>query len=108
MMRTELIDLVNGLQEEIEKSKDESKYKHTFDFMKKQQECDDHNYNQLLLIEPSHLTRTKIEAMLKLDVKWRKENTNVVSKYKDALNANKKHCYCELIKKEKQWSIIWS
>ena len=98
-------ELSDGLKEAVEQNKDAERYNSTFEFMKKQEECDEHNYNELLLIEPSHLTRPKIEAMLKLDVKWRKENNNIVNKYKEAQNANKKHCYCELIKKEKQWFI---
>jgi len=101
-------EFANELKELVEQKEDKEKYEQTFEFMKKQDECDEHNYNEMLKIEPSHLTKAKITTMLGLNKKWRKENNIVVSKYKEAQVANKKHKYCELIRKERQWYIIWS
>jgi type I restriction enzyme R subunit len=58
--------LKSGIKYSALSDKEKEKYEQTFEFMKKQDECDEHNYNEMLKIEPSHLTRAKITTMLGL------------------------------------------
>lgn len=102
-MNKDFDTLVGGFKDAKDDFEDAEKYKNTFAFLDRELECDEHNYEELLKIEPSHLTKAKIKTMLGLKDKWKKENDSCRKKYKENLDAKKKHCNCELRRKEKAW-----
>lgn len=86
--------------------RDEEDYNRTFDFLEKEAKCDLHNYEELLKIEPSHLTKTKLTAMLKLKEQWKKANDYIVKQYKEGYNSKEDYEKYQLRRRKRTWFII--
>jgi len=88
-----------------DKLRNEIDYKNTINFLEKEKKMDEENFQEMLKMEPSHLTKTKITAMAKLGDKWKKESNSLIKKYKEGNSVKEKYRRYNFLGLERTWFI---
>lgn len=86
-----------------DKLRSEEDFKKTIAFLEREKKMDEENFKEMLMIEPSHLTKAKITAMGKLGDQWKKQSNSLIKKYKEDNQVKEKHKKYSLMGLERTW-----
>lgn len=66
-------------------------YNNIIRFLQLEAEMDKENWIEMTRIEPSHLTKTKINEIEKLGSKYKRESNSLIKNYKETFKKTKRH-----------------
>ena len=84
---------------------DEADYKATISFLEMEKKMDEENFKELLMIEPSHLTKAKITVLGKLGDQWKKQSNSLIKNYKEQNKSKMIYERYGLIERKKTWLL---
>jgi hypothetical protein len=85
---------------------DKKDFDNTIAFLEMEKKMDAENFKEMLLIEPSHLTKAKITALGKLGGQWKKQSDSLIKSYKEQSKLKSFYERVSTLERKKTWFTI--